>query len=141
MKLAIQIYTLRKNLTPEEMPATLAKVKEMGYDGVEWHNLMGKTPAELKKLTNDAGLEFFSLHINKDIIDACDTDMMDAVAAAGVKYLPIGSLPADRMPGGENFEASMAALKKYCEEAKKRGLYVLYHNHDFDLALIDGHSL
>ena len=137
MKLALQIYTLRQYLGADDIQGTLQTVKEMGYDGIEWPGLMGYTPAELAKITRDAGLEFFSVHINiQDVMD-CDTDVMDALAKEGVKWLPIGWLPEDRLAGGANFDETCRLIRKYSGEAAKRGMLVLYHNHDFDLAPLE----
>lgn len=134
MKLALQIYTLRQYLGADDIRETLRKTKEMGYEGVEWPGLMGYSPAGLAKITRDAGLEMFSVHINMDDVIACDTDVMDGLAAEGVKWLPIGWLPDVRLAGGELFEETCGLIRKYSAEAAERGLLVLYHNHDFDLA-------
>jgi len=135
MKLALQIYTLRNSLTtPELIADTLSKVKAMGYDGVEWHGLLNMSPAELRKVTLDAGLEFFSVFVNQNIVDECDTALLDELAAAGVKYLTLGWLPEDRIAGGAHFELTCEKAAKYGAEANKRGMRFLYHNHDFDLA-------
>ena len=138
MRLALQIYTLRGTLGPDQIADTLRKTKAMGYDGVEWFGLMGMTPAKLAELTREAGLEFFSLHIDWDGLKNCDTALMDEMAAAGVKYLPIGWLPEERLAGGPLFEETCRQIMVYSEEAAKRGMKVLYHNHDFDLAEYDG---
>lgn len=137
MKLALQIYTLRQYLGADDIQDTLKTVKEMGYDGIEWPGLMGYTPAQLAKITRDAGLEFFSVHINiQDVMD-CDTGVMDGLAKEGVKWLPIGWLPEDRLAGGANFDETCALIRKYSGKAAKRGMLVLYHNHDFDLAPLE----
>ncbi len=137
MKLALQIYTLRSHLGENELGDTLARVRDMGYDGVEWFGLMGYTPAALAKLTEDAGLEFFSVHINLDDLTVCDTALLDELAAAGAKYLPIVWLPEERIAGGAKFEETCELIRKYSAEAAARGMKVLYHNHDFDLARLE----
>lgn len=137
MKLALQIYTLRQYLGKDDIKDTLRRTKEMGYDGIEWFGLMGYTPAELADLTRSAGLEFFSVHINIQDIAECDTEGMDALAKEGVKWLPIGWLPEECLAGGEEFDKTCALIRRYSAEASKRGLHVLYHNHDFDLVLLN----
>ena len=137
MKLALQIYTLRQYLGEDNIKDTLQKVKEMGYEGVEWPGLMGYTPAGLAKITRDAGLEIFSVHINIQDVIACDTDMLDGLAKEGVKWLPIGWLPEERLAGGEKFEETCDLIRKYSALAAERGMLVLYHNHDFDLAPLE----
>ncbi|MBE6615833.1 MAG: sugar phosphate isomerase/epimerase [Ruminococcaceae bacterium] len=134
MKLALQIYSLRQALAPEQIADTLAKTKAMGYDGVEWFGLMGMTPAALAEITRNAGLEFFSVHISIADILAADMTLLDEMAAAGVKYLPIGWLPEDRLAGGSHFAETCQLIRTYGAEAARRGMTVLYHNHDFDLA-------
>ena len=134
MKLALQIYTLRNYLGKDDIAETLQKVKEMGYTGVEWPGLMGYTPEELAVLTHEAGLEIFSVHINIDDLLACDTNVLDGFAKVGVKWLPIGWLPEERLAGGDKFAETCDLIRAYSAEAAKRGMLVLYHNHDFDLA-------
>ena len=49
---ALQLYSLR-NECKEDFEGTLKKVKEMGYDGVEFAGRHGKSAAEVKKLCAD----------------------------------------------------------------------------------------
>ena len=140
MKLALQIYTLREFLSPSALPDTLARTREMGYDGVEWFGLMGLTPAGLAEAARKAGLETFSLHRSLADILACDTDELDAIAETGVKYLPLGWLPEERIAGGPLFGETCAAIRTYAEAARERGMYLMYHNHDFDLAPYGGET-
>ena len=131
MKLGLQIYTLREYLTtPDQIRETLGKAKAMGYAGIEWFGLMGHTPAELAEMTAEAGMEMFSLHRDIGDLVKCDTEELDAIAATGVKYLPIGWLPKDRLAGGAQFAETCALIRTYGKEAAKRGMLLMYHNHD-----------
>lgn len=134
MKLALQLYTLRNYLGREQIEDTLRRTKEMGYIGVEWPGLFGYTPDEIAALTHAAGLELFSLHISVDDLLHPDTAMLDAVARIGIRWLPIGWLPEERLCGGTKLDETCVLIRAYSEMAAARGLYVLYHNHDFDLA-------
>ncbi len=133
MKLALQIYSLRGFLTTDRINETLSRVYEMGYDGVEWYGLMNHTPVELAHMTEKAGLRMFSLHRSIDDILECNTSLLDAVAGVGVKYLPIGWLPPERLANGPLFHETCDAIRRYSDLAAARGMYLLYHNHDFDL--------
>ena len=141
MKLGLQIYTLREYLSPDRIRDTLKKAKDMGYAGIEWFDLMGYSPKELADMTAEAGMEMFSLHRNINDLIACNPDELDAIAAVGVKYLPIGWLPRERLAGGALFEETCALIRTYGAEAKKRGMYLMYHNHDFDLDLFENKPL
>ena len=47
LPVALQLYTVRDNVA-EDFVGTLVKVKEMGYDGVEFAGLFGNEPAQVK---------------------------------------------------------------------------------------------
>ena len=66
MKTALQMYSVRQYLSEDRIRDTLGRVRDMGYGGAEWYGLLGYTPYELAKLTTDAGLAMFSLHISMD---------------------------------------------------------------------------
>ena len=138
MKTALQIYTLRGALGADDIRATLTRVRGMGYDGVEWFGLLGYTAEQLADMTVAAGLKMFSLHIDYTTAAAADRAFLRDAAAVGVKYLPIGWLPEDRIAGGAAFEETCEVLRSYGALAKEYGLYVLYHNHDFDLIRHNG---
>lgn len=133
MKLALQLYSLRQFLNEENITDTLAKVRAMGYEGAEWPGLCGFSADRAAELTQKAGLEMFSVMINIDEMIACDREYIRVLKSHGVKYLPISHLPAERLAGGELFDETCEIIRKYCAAAAEEGLWVLYHNHDFDL--------
>ncbi|MBE6552043.1 MAG: sugar phosphate isomerase/epimerase [Ruminococcaceae bacterium] len=135
MKTAIQIYGLRNHLG-DEIKETLKRISGMGYDGVEWIGVAGRTLEELAEMSKEAGLEIFSRHIGINEILQRDEEFLDTLKTLGFKYLPIGALPADRRAGGDLFNETLKELEIFCALAKEKGLYVMYHNHDFDLNYI-----
>ena len=137
MKTAIQLYTLRNRLS-EGVEKVLKEIREMGYEGVEWYYLPDNSPEKAAELSKAAGLEIFSAHIDINIVLAGDRELLKRLAKAGFKYLPIGWLPQERLAGGPLFAETCDAIRTYAEMAKEEGLYVMYHNHDFDLAEVPG---
>ena len=59
---AIQLYSLR-NEAAADFFGVLEKVKEMGYDGVEFAGLHGRTPAEIREKCAELGLVPISAHV------------------------------------------------------------------------------
>ena len=59
---ALQMYSLRKEAS-ENWYATLKKVKEMGYEGVEFAGLYKHTAAEVRDMCADIGLPPISAHV------------------------------------------------------------------------------
>ena len=60
--IALQLYTVRGDLA-SDFEGTLKKVKEMGYDGVEFAGLFGKTAAEVRSMCQSIGLIPLSAHV------------------------------------------------------------------------------
>ena len=85
-------------------------------------------------------LELFSIHVSIYDIETADTDLLDAFAKIGIRYLPIGWLPKECLAGGALFSETCEKIKAFSNEAGKRGMQVLYHNHDFDLARFGDHT-
>lgn len=137
MKTALQVYGLREFLG-SDMENVLKRVKEMGYDGVEWPFFAGHTPEEAVSLTKAAGLEVFSVHVNYDDIAACDRDRLAQLKALGFDYFVIGWLPVERLPDGPLYEETSRKLRTFAEAVHEIGGRLLYHNHDFDLVRVDG---
>ncbi len=134
---AIQLYSLRNEMEAD-FEGTLRKVKEMGYDGVEFAGLFGRTAAEVKKLVKEIGLEPISAHV--PFVDMLtDTDnVLKIYAELGCKYVVVPYMTEEYRPGAEKFGEVIEGIKKIGAEANKLGMTLLYHNHDFEFVKIDG---
>ena len=62
MKLGIQLYSVRDDAA-RDLPGTLRRIAEMGYDGVELAGLYGKTAEEVRDLAQEVGLTVISAHV------------------------------------------------------------------------------
>jgi|GEM_PF-5550840 xylose isomerase domain-containing protein len=60
--IALQLYSVRDFLQ-NDFEGTLKKVKAMGYDGVEFAGLYGKSGAEVRALCQEIGLIPISAHV------------------------------------------------------------------------------
>ncbi len=140
----LALYTVRDAMG-EDAKETLKAVADAGYENIEaagysdgkFYNM---TPLEFKALVKVLGLNPISTHQGSVTLDNADAMMAD-VKAAGFKYFvvpvpPMGLFKVDKetrtmgMSGGaENLANILTTLGK---KAKKAGLKLLYHNHDFE---------
>ena len=60
--IALQLYSVRDDMA-SDFEGTLKKVKALGYDGVEFAGLYGKSAAEIKKMCDEIGLVPISAHV------------------------------------------------------------------------------
>ena len=66
LPVAIQVYSVRDDAA-NDLRGTLEKIKEMGYDGVEFAGLYGNSPEDIRAMGRRlAGPEAFFLQTFKD---------------------------------------------------------------------------
>ena len=136
LPIAIQVYSVRGDANADAR-GTLQKIKDMGYDGVEFAGFCNQTPADLKKICDEIGLVAISGHISMDAVLDVEKTVAD-YSVLGVKYLALAWLAEERRPGGPLWNETREALIAFATAAKKAGITFCYHNHDFEFEKIDG---
>lgn len=140
----LALYTLRDDMGTNAK-ATLQEVANNGYKyveaaGYEDGKFYGMTPSEFKSVLKSVGLKPVSTHQGSITLENADQMMAD-VKAAGFKYFVIPVPPMgmyefnrEKMTRGMNGSVQELAemLNTFGQKAKKSGLKLLYHNHDFE---------
>ena len=134
---ALQLYSVRNHLE-KDFVGTLKKVKELGFQGVEFAGLYGYDVETIRNLLEDIGLEAVSAHITIDEFLGDIEGVVDKYIAIGCKYAAIPNLAAQRRPGEALWEQTLEDIKKIAAVAKSKGLQLMYHNHDYEFKIIDG---
>ena len=129
MKTAAQMYSVREE-AERNLPETLKQLKSFGYDGIELAGLVGRTPAELRALADDIGLEIFSAHVPLSAEARDYTEL-------GCAYLGIGWVE-EGCPGKPGYEQHRKRMEELAADCVRQGMTLLYHNHDMEFAKWDG---
>jgi len=136
LPIALQLFSVREDLE-KDFRGTLKKVKSFGYDGVEFAGLYGNEPETVKQMLDEIGLIALSAHVPfTDMIENPEK-IMKEYACIGCEYVVIPYLTPEYRPGKEKFEEVISGAKILGETAKRHGLTLLYHNHDFEFEKID----
>ena len=137
LPVAVQLYSIRDEVA-KDMKAALIKVKEMGYQGVEFAGLFGNKPADIKAMCAEIGLCPISAHVPIDDMVKDPEAVLSDYAEIGVKFVVVPYVIEERRPGGEKFAETIEDMKMIGKIAKDKGMTLLYHNHDFEFIKIDG---
>lgn len=128
MKLAVQLYTLRKDYSSgEEFLKILEKVKEIGFDGVEFAGYAGLEPEVIRAKLDELGLAAVGCHM--DLEDYEGEKLEESIRlgkALGMKYMGIGG--ADHSTK-EDIDRLVDVFSKANERGKNEGIKFYYHNH------------
>lgn len=137
LPIAIQLYTVRDEAAAD-FEGTLRAVKSMGYEGVEFAGLCGKTPAEIKALCAEIGLVPVSAHVPYYEMVGDPRGVLSAYAEIGCRYVAIPYLTPELRPGTDGFAQVVENAAMLGKIAKELGMTLLYHNHDFEFDKVDG---
>ena len=138
-KTGLQLYSVRQDLE-SDFTGTLQRVKDMGYDGVEFYNAFaGFTPGQVRQICDGIGLEIFSNHFPLQAVLTDLDRVLEDSRTLGLTYVTIPSIPARPGNSPERFKETVAAMDSVGAKVREAGFVLLFHNHDFEFAqLPDG---
>ena len=134
---AYQLYSAREEAA-QNLEAVLSKLKELGYDGVEFAGFYGHSAQEIKELLDKYQLTAISSHVPLASIEA---DMFGTIAfhqAIGCRYIAVPYLDDKTRPGAPGFAHALKVIGKFARLTKEAGIQLLYHNHDFEFVQLSG---
>lgn len=134
---AIQIYSVRKD-AEADLYGTLKKLKEIGYDGVEFAGLYGHEPEKIRDMCAEIGIVPLSAHVPYLDMIKDPEGVLGAYRTIGCRFVAVPYLTPEYRPGTENFPEVIKNVAKLGEVANKLGMTLLYHNHDFEFDKLDG---
>ncbi|MDF2922216.1 MAG: Xylose isomerase domain protein barrel [Paenibacillaceae bacterium] len=133
-----QMYTVRDyTKTPEELNASLKKIKEMGYTTFQASGLWHVPVAELAAMSRALDLKIVLTHTPYDRfvndLDGVIKDHHDL----GCGIAGIGGLPP-QYRSADGYVAFASEFTKIADELGKNGLKFSYHNHHWEFQKYDG---
>jgi len=137
LPIGVQLYSVRSDFN-RDVPGTLAAIKKIGYDGVEFAGYANKTAADLKKMLDDNGLKAAGSHIQGGLPKLQGDGLQQEVdfnKTLGNDRLIIAMGNARTVDQwnkmADDFSAVAAKLKPF-------GLRIGYHNHTAEFTAVDG---
>ena len=137
--LAVQLHTVRQEMA-DDMPGTLKRVAEIGYDGVELVSFDTAPPAnELREMIAGCGLKLVSAHAAYDEL----RDDFESAAAyhreLGHADIVLGAVPPGMRKTDESWKEAVKVVEEIGRKCKAAGFRLSMHNHAFELEeTIDG---
>ena len=137
MPIALQLFSVRDELAAD-FRGTLQKVKDLGYEGVEFAGLHGRDPQEIRAMLDDIGLKGMSAHVPLDELLADIDKVVEDYKTLGCRYIAVPWLDEARRPGQPGYPQVLADIRAIGEACAAKGMTLLYHNHDFEFTKLDG---
>ena len=134
MQLAVQLYTLRHRLE-EDLEGTLAQLAEAGTSEVELAGFYGRTPAEMRRLLDAAGLKAVSGHVPIEGWEEAPDRVVAAAETLGCDTLVVPWVPPPETAAEADAVVERVAGARAVAEGAN--LTFAYHNHDFEFRTLD----
>lgn len=129
--LGMELWSFRHELK-KDLPGTLAMIRRLGFTDVETASFYGRSPAEFRRILDEAGLTCSSYITGYDRLNADLAAVAAEAKALGAKYVLTAGIPRK----GELTEAqarqAAADFNRWGETLLAQGLKFGYHPHGFE---------
>jgi sugar phosphate isomerase/epimerase len=135
--IALQLYTLREP-AKNDLPGTLKKVRQMGWEYVQWSGMPNLPAEKIREALDTAGLKAISAHVG---MEPFETDFDANVAfwkKVGVTDLAPGGMMKDCKATLEDWLKGAKRLDAIGAKLRAAGLRLSYHNHSFEFEKFPG---
>lgn len=135
--IALQLYTLRVP-AKDDLAGTLKKVREMGWEYVQWSGMPNLSAQEIRDALDAADLKAISSHIG---IEGFEQDFEGQVAfwkTVGNTDVAPGGMMGDCKDSLEAWKRGAARLDTVGAKLREVGMRLSYHNHDWEFGKFDG---
>ncbi|NLM79367.1 MAG: sugar phosphate isomerase/epimerase [Ruminococcaceae bacterium] len=133
-RVGLQLYSIRQAMQ-EDYFGSLEKVKEAGYDCVEFAGYGGHSAEKLRAELDRIGLEAYSSHVGANLL----ADELDEVVAfsrtLGLSWVICPGFP---IHSAADCKTISDILVKAARALEPHGIRVGYHNHHRELVQFDG---
>lgn len=135
-RIGIQLYTVRA-LMERDAEGTLASLARIGYREVELAGLYGKSAGEMREILDRHHLAAPSGHIDTAKMRGDWAGTLGDATTLGQRYITCAWIDeSERTVDG--YERIAELFNRSGEAARRAGLQLCYHNHDFELAKVGG---
>lgn len=139
MRKGLQLYTIRDTYANgEEFKQAIKKVKELGYEEVEFAGFSDLKAEELRNYLKELGLTVISSHQSLENLNSNLEETISYHKTLGVPYLTCAYAPTSTKEEVENL---LSILKNAKEVIKENGMELLYHNHSNEFMKLPDGSL
>lgn len=139
-KVGLQLYSVRDEME-KDMDKTLAAVKAMGYDYVEFAGYFGKSAEEVKALLDKHGLTCISVHQAPQLFFDEGQKAVDYLKVIGAKYCAVPWYEESKLAGSPEWENTVKNFTELGKLLKENGIKLMYHNHEFEFKKHEGKYL
>jgi sugar phosphate isomerase/epimerase len=129
--IGLQLYSLRGDFT-KNVPATLEKVKALGFKDVELAGTYGLSPEKFKEMLDQNGLKPISGHFAFDSYQTNLANVVKEAKALGLKYAGCAWITHNGDFTEKDCRKAIEVFNAAGAELAKNGIKFFYHTHGYE---------
>lgn len=129
--LGLQLWSVREQMA-QDVPATLAWVRQQGFTEVELAGTQGLTPEQFRQELDRAGLRATAMHVGYERLRDSTEVVLDEAVTLGATDVGVAWIPHEGSYTPEMARQTAADFNRWGQAARERGLRFYYHNHGYE---------
>lgn len=130
-RMALQLYTLR-DPARQDLAGTLKKVRDMGWEYVQWSGMPNLPAEEIRKALDAAGLKAMSAHVSIEPFEKDFEANLKFWKTVGVTDLAPGGMMNDCKATLKDWLNGARRLDALGAKLRAAGIRLSYHNHAWE---------
>lgn len=131
-KMALQLYTLR-DPARNDLAGTLKRVREMGWQYVQWSGMPDLPAEKIREALDTAGLKAMSAHVGMEAFEKDFDTNLKFWKTVGVPNLGPGGMMNDCKATLKDWLNGARRLDELGAKLRAAGIRLSYHNHAWEL--------
>lgn len=127
----LELYSLREDMK-RDVPGTLARVRQMGFDHVEVPGLYGLTALEFRRALDRAGLKATAMVASYEDLKSNLSNVQRDLEALGARWALLGWIPHEKDFARTDAERSSKDMNAWAPALAKSGYRFAYHPHGYE---------
>lgn len=124
-------YTFR-NQFQDDVPGTLDLIRDMGITNIEFSNLFGRSPSEIKGLLDERGMICTSYGVGYDNLVNNTQRVAEEARILGASYVRVAWIPHESPFDIEDAERAINDFEAAGKILAEHNLKFNYHNHGYE---------
>jgi len=135
--IALQLYTMR-DAAKADLSGTLKKVREIGWEYVQWSGMPDLPADRIRAELDAAGLKAMASHTGVEAFEADFAGQVQSWKTVGVTAVGPGGMMGDCTKDLEAWLAGAKRLDALGAKLRDEGMILTYHNHAGEFETFDG---
>ena len=129
-------YTYRHNFA-RDLPATLDEIRQLGITDMEFSNLFGHSPEQLRSELDSREMHCSSYGVGYHDLHTRTATVIANAQILGASYVRVAWIPHEAPFGRAQAEDAVRTFDTVGRRLREYGLRFCYHNHGYEFAALD----